>query len=68
MDNMLERHNLWKDIQNEIENINRPITITEFEFIIKILITREAQKDSMINSIKHLRKNNTNPTKTISEN
>ena len=68
MDNMLERHDLWKDIQNEIENINRPITITEFEFIIKILITREAQKDSMINSIKHLRKNNTNPTKTISEN
>jgi len=40
MDNMLERYDLWKDIQNEIENINRPIAITELEFIIKILITK----------------------------
>lgn len=40
MDNMLERHDLWKDIQNEIENINKPVTITELEFIIKILITK----------------------------
>ena len=40
MDNMLERYDLWKDIQNEIENINRPIAITELKFIIKILITK----------------------------
>lgn len=41
MDNILERYDLWKDIQNEIENINCPITITELEFIIKILTTKK---------------------------
>lgn len=38
---ILERWELWKDIQNEIENINSPIAITELEFVIKILTTKK---------------------------
>lgn len=30
-DNMFERYDLWKDIQNEIENINKTIVITELK-------------------------------------
>lgn len=55
MDNMLERYDLWKDIPNEIENINRPIAITELEFIIKILITKrgpEAFNDKFYQTFK----------------
>lgn len=55
MDNILERYDLWKDIQNEIENKNCAITITELEFIIKILTTKKVPgpEGLMVNSIKH---------------
>ena len=55
MDNVLERYDLWKDIPNEIENINRLIAITELEFIIKILITNrgpEAFNDKFYQTFK----------------
>ena len=39
MDKFLEKHNLLRLNQEEIENINRPITSTEFETVIKILPT-----------------------------
>lgn len=55
MDNVLERYDLWKDIPNEIENINRLIAITELEFIIKILITKrgpEAFNDKFYQTFK----------------
>ena len=35
MDEFLERYNLLRRIQEEIENINRPITNTEIETVIK---------------------------------
>lgn len=41
MNNVLERYELWKDSQNEIENINSPIAIIQLEFIIKILTTKK---------------------------
>ena len=37
MDKFLEKHNLPRLNQEEIENINRPITSTETEAVIKIL-------------------------------
>lgn len=41
MNNVLERYELWKDSQKEIENINSPIAIIQLEFIIKILTTKK---------------------------
>ena len=37
MDKFLEKHNLLRLNQEEIENINRPITSTEIETVIKNL-------------------------------
>ena len=37
MDKFLEKHNLPRLNQEEIENINRPITSAEIETVIKIL-------------------------------
>ena len=42
MDKLLEKHNLPKLNQEEIENINRPVTNTEFETVIKILPTNQS--------------------------
>ena len=42
MDKFLERHNLLRLNQEEIENINRPITSTEIETVIKILPTNKS--------------------------
>ena len=42
MDKFLEKHNLPKLNQEEIENINRPVTNTEFETVIKILPTNQS--------------------------
>ena len=42
MDKLLEKHNLPKLNQEEIENINRPVTNTEFETVIKILPTNKS--------------------------
>ena len=57
MDNFLEKHNLSR-LNQEIENINRPITTTEIETVTKIFQQTKAQDqmDSQANSIKHLEK------------
>ena len=56
MDNFLERYNLPILNQEEIENMNRPITSTEVETVIKNSQQTKVQ-DQMApqaNSIKHL--------------
>ena len=42
MDKFLEKHNLPRLNQEEIENINRPITTTEIETVIKNLPTNKS--------------------------
>ena len=58
MDKFLEKHNILRLNQEETENINRPITSTESETVIKNLPTSKAQDQmaSQANSIKHLEK------------
>ena len=41
MDRFLEKHNLLRLNQEEIENINRPITSTEIETVIKNLPAKQ---------------------------
>ena len=43
MDKFLEKHNLLRLNQEGIENINRPITSTEIETVIKYLPTNKSQ-------------------------
>ena len=58
MDEFLEKYNLPKLNQEEIENLNRPITNMEIETVIKYLPTNKAQDqmDSQVNSTKTLEK------------
>ena len=42
MDKYLEKHNLLTPNQEEIDNINRPITSTEIETVIKNLPTNKS--------------------------
>ena len=58
MDTFLEKHILLWLNQEEIENMNRPITGTEIETVIKNLEQTKAQDQmaSQANSIKHLEK------------
>ena len=58
MDKFLENHNLLRLNQEEIENINRPITSTGIETVIKNLPTKKAQDQMALqaNSIKYLEK------------
>ena len=58
MDKFLERHNLPRLNQEEIENMNRPITSNEIETVIKNLPTEKVQDQtaSQVNSIKDLQK------------
>ena len=42
MDTFLEKHNLLRLNQEEIENINRPITSTKIETVIKSLSTNKS--------------------------
>ena len=58
MDKFVEKHNLPTLNQEEIENINRPITSTEIETVIKNLPTNKSPgpEASQGNSIKHLEK------------
>ena len=42
MDKFLEKHNFLRLYQEEIENINRPITSTEIETVIKNLPTNKS--------------------------
>ena len=57
MDKILEMHNLPRLNQEEIENMNRPITSNKIETVIKNLPTKtQDQMASQTNSIKHLEK------------
>ena len=58
MDKFLEKYNLTKQNQEEIENLKRPITSTEIEAVIKNLPRKKAQdqKASLVNSTKNLEK------------
>ena len=58
MDKFLEMHNLLRVNQEEIQNMNRPITSTEIETVIKNLPTNKSPGPdaSQANSIKHLEK------------
>ena len=58
MDKFLEKHNLPRQNQEEIETINRPTTSTDNETVIKIFQQTKAQDQmaSQANSIKHLEK------------
>ena len=44
MDKFLEKYNLPKLNQEEIENLNRPITSVEIETIVKILPTKRSPR------------------------
>ena len=55
MDKFLEKYKLPRQSQEEIENMNRPITSTEIENVVKSLPTKvQDQRASQVNSIKHL--------------
>ena len=58
MDKFLEKHNFPKLNQEEIENLNRPITRTEIETVIRNLPTNKTQDQtaSQLNSTKNLEK------------
>ena len=58
MDKFLEKYNLPILNQEEIENMNRPITSTAIETVIKNLPQTKAQDQmaSQVNSVKHLEK------------
>ena len=53
MDKFLERYNLPRLNQEELENVSRPITSNEIETVIKNLPTNKAQDQmaSQVNSI-----------------
>ena len=59
MDKFLKTHKLPKPTQEQIENMNRPITSKETESVIKDLPTKKIQNQmvSLVNSTKHLKKN-----------
>ena len=58
MDEFLEKYNLPKLNQEEIDNLNRPITSMEIETVIKNLPQTKAQDQmpSQLNSTKNLEK------------
>ena len=57
MDKLLEKYKLPRLNHEEIENINRPITSTEIETLIKSFATKaQCQMASQVNSITHLEK------------
>jgi len=58
MDKFLEKYNFSKLNQEEIENLNRPITSTEIETVIRSLQQTKAQVQmaSQMNSTKTLEK------------
>ena len=59
MDKFLEKHNLPRLNQEEIENLNRPFTSTEIETVMKNLPKTKApdQMALQVNSNKHIEKN-----------
>ena len=57
MDKFFEKYNFPKLNQEEIENLNRPITSTEIETVIRNLQTKaQVQMVSQLNSTKNLEK------------
>ena len=58
MEKFLQKHNLLRLNEEEIENINTPNTSTEIETVIKNFQQTEVQEQmaSQANSIKHLEK------------
>ena len=58
MDKFFKRYNLPRLNQEEIENMNRPITSNEIDTVIKNLPTNKVQDQmaSQVKSIKHLEK------------
>ena len=57
MDKFLEEYNFPKMSQGEIENLNRPITSTEIETVIRNLPTKAQDlMASQVNSTKNLEK------------
>ena len=58
MDEFLEKYNFPKLHQEEIENLNRPITSMDIETVIKIFqqIKAQDQMASQVNSTKNLEK------------
>ena len=58
MDKFLEKYSLLRLKQEEIENMNRLITSTEIETVIKILAINkdQDQRARQVNSVKHLEK------------
>ena len=57
MDKFLEKYNFPKLDQEEIENLNRPITSTEIETVIKTLPANKSPGPaSQLNSTKNLEK------------
>ena len=58
MDKFLEKYNCPNLNQGEIENLNRPITSTEIETVIRNLPTTKVQDQtaSQLNSTKNLEK------------
>ena len=58
MDKLLEKYNFPKLNQEEIENLNRPITSTEIETVIRIFQPTKAQVQtaSQLNSTKNFEK------------
>ena len=58
MDKFLEKYNFAKLNQEEIENLNRPITSTEIETVIRNLPAKKAQVQtaSQLNSTKNFEK------------
>ena len=58
MDKLLEKYNFPKLNQEEIENLNRPITSTDIETVTRIFQQTKAQDQtaSQLNSTKNLEK------------
>ena len=59
MDDFLEKCNLPKLNQEEIEDLNRPITSTKIETVIKKIFQQKKAQDqmaSLVNSTKNLEK------------
>ena len=56
MEKFLEKYNLPKRNQEELENLNRPITNTEIETVVKIFQQTKVQDQmaSWVNYIKNL--------------
>ena len=65
MDKFLEKYNFPKSNQEEIENLNRPITNTEIETVIKNLPTNKSPGPDDFNWIIPKRRDNTYPTQTL---